>query len=90
MICDRYGAYNGLPLLRLQRQLFDRWHEWLNQHISRAELEAGFMTESTPAMMKPLQVSTSMTPPVRARTVTSWVARAARKAMSSPLRLIRL
>ena len=71
LICDRYGAYNCLPLeqrqfcwahilrdlvamaersgasaeigqelLSLQGQLFDRWHEWLDQRISRAELEA--------------------------------------------------
>jgi transposase len=71
LICDRYGAYNCLPLeqrqfcwahirrdliaiaersgvsaeigqalLSLQGQLFDGWHAWLNQQISRAELEA--------------------------------------------------
>ena len=70
LICDRYGAYNFLPLeqrqfcwahirrdliamaersgasavigqelLTLQRQLFARWHEWLDRQISRAELE---------------------------------------------------
>lgn len=70
-ICDRYGAYNSLPLeqrqfcwahirrdlitmaersgvsaeigqalLSLQRQLFTHWHEWLDQQISRAQLEA--------------------------------------------------
>lgn len=71
LICDRYGAYNCLPLeqrqfcwahvrrdliaiaersgvsaeighelLSLQGQLFDGWHEWLDQRISRTELEA--------------------------------------------------
>jgi transposase len=71
LICDRYGAYNCLPLeqrqfcwahlrrdliamaersgvseqigralLGLQSQLFESWHAWLDQRISRAELEA--------------------------------------------------
>lgn len=71
LICDRYGAYNILPLdqrqfcwahirrdlitmaersgasaeigqalLSLQRQLFTHWHGWLDQQISRAQLEA--------------------------------------------------
>jgi len=71
LICDRYGAYNILPLeqrqfcwahirrdlntmaersgvsaeigqalLSLQRQLLIHWHEWLDQQISRAQLEA--------------------------------------------------
>jgi hypothetical protein len=70
LICDRYGAYNCLPLeqrqfcwahilrdlvamaersgasaeigqelLTLQRELFARWHTWLDRQISRAELE---------------------------------------------------